>query len=370
MKIAFLLRSLGCGGAQRQLALLARELHARGHAVTVVVFYAGGHFEAELCAAGVPVRVLDKRGRWDLVGFLPRLARTLREVGPDILHGYLGTPDIAAALVKSALPGTRVVFGVRGSKSDLARYGWAAPVTRFAEARLSRAADLMIANSEAGLRGALAAGFRARRMTAIPNGIDTEAFRPDRAAGRRLRECWGVKDDEPLVGLAARVDPCKDHAGFLRAAALALEEHPKLRFVCAGDGTREFGRRAASLGLAPQALERTVFAGRVDGMAAFYNALDVATLTSAFGEGFPNVVGEAMACGAPTVVTDVGDAARVVGGAGVVVPPRDPQALAAGWLKCLGRDRAALGAEARGRVVEHFGVRRLVERTEGELMKL
>lgn len=369
MRLAFLVRSLTCGGAQRQLVLLARELQARGHAVTVLVFYPGGYFEPELRAAGVAVQALGKRGRWDLAGFLPRLLGLLRQLKPDVLYSFLGTPNVTAALLKAGLPQTRVVFGVRGSESRLLEREQVGAAIDWAEARLSRAADLVIANSEAGRRNLLAAGWRARRVTVIENGIDTTSFRPDLAAGRRWRERLGVRDDELLIGMAARIDARKDHDTFLRAAALALRERPDMRFLCVGDGTREFGQAAAARGVAPELVQRTIFAGRVEEMMAIYNALDLATLSSE-SEGFPNVVGEAMACGVPCVVTDAGDSARIVGETGVVVPPRRPEALAAGWLTALGWRRETKGQAARKRVTELFGVARLAEQTEAALLAL
>jgi glycosyltransferase involved in cell wall biosynthesis len=94
-------------------------------------------------------------------------------------------------------------------------------------------------------------------------------------------------------------------------------------------------------------------------------ALDVATTTSAYGEGFPNVVGEAMACGIPCVVTDVGDSALIVGSTGKVVPTRDPDALAAAWRALLDsgtETRMRLGLAARRRVEEHFSLPHIVTR--------
>jgi glycosyltransferase involved in cell wall biosynthesis len=101
-------------------------------------------------------------------------------------------------------------------------------------------------------------------------------------------------------------------------------------------------------------------------MPAAYSAFDVATLTSAFGEGFPNVVGEALACGTPCVA-DVGDSARILEGVGIAVRPRSPGALVEGWLAMLGADRAELARRGRRRVEASYGLERMVDRTEALL---
>jgi glycosyltransferase involved in cell wall biosynthesis len=100
-------------------------------------------------------------------------------------------------------------------------------------------------------------------------------------------------------------------------------------------------------------------------MTSVYSALDIATLSSAFGEGCPNVLGEAMSCGVPCVATDCGDAADIIGSTGLVVALRNPEALAAAWerLISLGSDaRRALGAKARDRVIASYDLRAIIAR--------
>ena len=97
-----------------------------------------------------------------------------------------------------------------------------------------------------------------------------------------------------------------------------------------------------------------------------YNAADIVTLTSAFGEGFPNVLGEAMSCARMCASTDAGDAAIVIGDAGRIVPVRSPQALSQAWLDLLAQspaDRADLERRARARIEEHFGTELLIDIT-------
>jgi glycosyltransferase involved in cell wall biosynthesis len=106
-------------------------------------------------------------------------------------------------------------------------------------------------------------------------------------------------------------------------------------------------------------------------MPAVYGALDVATLTSSFGEGFPNVVAEAMACGLPCVVTNVGDAALILGDLGWVVPPRSPSALAKAWSAALAQERRPeIRRRRRRRIEENYSLERMIDETEQSLAGL
>jgi len=364
--IAFLIRSLNYGGSERQLVALARGLHERQHDVTVAVFYSGGPLERELREAGVRVRGLDKRGRWDLLGFLLRLVRLLREEKPDTLYGFLASPNILSVLLKPIFPRTRMVWGVRASNVDLDRYDWLSRLSYGVERRLSRFADLIVANSRAGSNYAVANGFPKNKMMVVPNGIDTGRFRPDPEERRRVRAEWGLAEGEKLIGAVGRLDPMKDHPTFLRAAAMLSQKRGDVRFVCVGDGPADYRRELGALGEELGLARRLIWAGAREDMSAVHNALDIATSSSAYGEGFSNVIGEAMACGVPCVATDVGDSAWIVGGQGLVVPPGDPEALAARWQDVIEKApeaRSAIGLDLRERVVHDFSLDHMIERT-------
>ena len=366
----FLTRSLDRGGAERQLVVLSKGLVSRGHAVSVAVFFSGGAYESELAGAGVRVIQLRKKGRWDVLPFLSRLAHLLRKERPAVLHSYLGVPNILAAVLKPLVPGTRIVWGVRASNMDLSRYDWFSRLAYILERSLARFPDLIIANSHAGKSYAIAHRFPAKRVVVIPNGIDTQRFRFDLQARGKIRVEWRVCEDELLIGLVARIDPMKDHAMFLQAANLLAEQYPKLRFVCVGNGAPDYSEHLKQVAIALGLGERMIWAGALDDMAAVYSALDIFCSSSAYGEGFSNTIGEAMACGVPCVVTDVGDSALIVGATGSVVPPGDHSALAA----TIGRlidlppeERRGLGEACRARIVSEFGIDRLVQLTEQAL---
>lgn len=367
VRICFLIRSLDPGGAERQLVQLAAGLPRDRFDVTVLCLYPGGALEEGLRAAGVRVCSLEKKGRWDLVGFIVRLGRALRQLDPEILHGYMDVANLLCLAMKPLLPSVRVVWGVRGSHTDLDRYDWLRTAAFHAERLASRWPDLIIANSEAGAEHRLRHGFPAERMVVVPNGIDTDRFRRDEAAGREVRRELGIDAEAEVIGLIGRLDPVKDHATFLRAAARLAKTRPSLRLLCVGGGAAELRaeleRLAGTLGLAG----RVIFTGDRRDMVAIYSALDLG-VSSSYGEGFSNVIGEGMACGVPYVVTDVGDSAQIVGSVGVVVPARDPNRLAEGMLALLA-DRPA-PAVLRARIVAEFSRQTLIDRTAALLSAL
>ncbi len=367
LTLVFLTRSLDSGGAERQLVTLSKGLHAQGYAIVVVVFYPGGSLEKELREAGVTVRVVDKRGRWDVCGFVLRLVRLLHQERPDILHSYLVVPNLLTVMLKPLFLHTKVVWGIRASNVDLSRYDWFVRLTFKVSCWLARFTDLIIVNSQSGWDYHLACGFPREKMVVISNGIDTGRFKPDPEARQRMRTAWGIKGHEKLIGLVGRLDPMKDHPTFLQAAALVAREREDVVFVCVGDGPANYRQELQELSEELGVGKCLNWVGKLDDMPAVYNALDIATSSSSYGEGFPNVIGEAMACGVPCVVTNVGDAAYIVGKTGVVVPPKNPRALAEGWKACLACDRDVRVWSAQSRIEENFSVQRLIEQTEKAL---
>ncbi len=362
MRIMLLCRSLDIGGTQRQIVELARGLQNRGHRVTVVTFYDGGALRPLLDSAKVPSISLGKSGRWDLLRFLWRFRRVVRHVRPEVVYSFLAVPNLMALIAPLFGRGTRVAWGIRASKLDLSRYGGLLAWSYRIERRFAGFADVIIANSVAGATDARAAFHPAARLDVVPNGIDTIRFRPDPEAGAGQRAAWDVTPQERLVGLVGRLDPMKGISVFLAAAA-QLKADPLLVFAVIGDGPAENGatlrREAERLGLA----DRMLWRPPGPEVTALYNALDVLVSPSLFGEGFSNVIAEAMACGTPVVATTVGDAATIVGSCGTVVEPGDPVALAVAIRRELSRsadDRAA----SRRHIEATYSTAALAEATE------
>lgn len=347
MRVLHVITGLGQGGAETMLAKLIEALPDITH--VVVPLARDLALGPRIAAAGARVVPLGMRGPLGLPVAVARLAAQIRRVRPDVIQSWLYHADLAVTLARAvAFARAPLAWSLRCSDMDLARYAASTRLVVRALARLSGVPAVIASNSEAGLAWHRGLGYRPRRTVVIPNGFDTDRFRPDPAARARLGAMLGWRDDAVIVGLVARVDPMKDHAGFLAALG---QTSPALRAVLVGRGTE-------ALAIPPALAGRVVALGPREDVAALTPGFDIACLASRFGEGFPNVLGEAMACGVACVTTDVGDAAAIVGDAGVVVPPGDPAALAHA-LTALATDadrRRALGEAGRARVLADYAL--------------
>jgi glycosyltransferase involved in cell wall biosynthesis len=196
-------------------------------------------------------------------------------------------------------------------------------------------------------------------MVVIPNGFDTAAFRPDEDARRDVRRELGIAPDVEVVGHVARFDPQKDHRGLIEAAASVCRDRPAAMFVLCGNGVTDDNAALKSWIDRAGIAARVLVLGRRSDLARLTNAFDVAVSSSAYGEGFSNAIGEAMACGVPCVATDDGDGRRIIADTGRVVPVRQPGQLAGAIHELLSLpagERKELGRAARSRVEEHYTI--------------
>lgn len=356
MRIMFLARSLGCGGAERQLSQLARELRSAGDEVCVALLYGGGDFEQDVTAAGVPLIQLHKKGFWDFAGVLLRLVAAARRFEPDAVYSFMLGPNILAALAKPFLGRARVVWGIRSSATDWRVYGRRAVVAARLERWLSPFSDLVICNSEAGRHEVIEHGFPAARTMVIANGIDTAVFRPDTKARQRMRATLGLQEAQIAIGIVGRLDPHKGHRLFFDSAQQIAGQLPQAVFVCVGDGPQKFARELKRYAESRVEGRRVIWAGQQTDMVGVYNALDTLALTSIGGDGFPNVLAEAMACGTPCIATRAGDSERILNNSDWVVSRQDAAAIAAAVISVVQLPRSEVSKRLRNRILENFSI--------------
>ncbi len=352
LKILHVISGLRIGGAEGRLCALATA-PSNAPLVHSVISLVGGPYEQRLRDAGVPVTVLGIGYGVSAITGLYTLARLIANQRPDVVQGWMYHGDVAGTLglwLSGRRTGTSLVWGICNSYLDERAYGIGLRAVRRLWVRLSAAPDLVISNSEAGVQAHHELGMSAVGTRVIPNGIDTEVFRPNPNLRAKLRAEWGINDDTTVVVHAARHDAMKDHATFVAAVDQLAASGLKFTCVIAGSGTELLRPTAPAILL-----------GESNDMPSVFAAGDIVVSSSAFGEGFSNVIAEGMAAGLPAVVTDVGDARRIVGDTGLVCPPRDPAKLAEALAQMIVEPRnrrTARGEAARRRIVEAYSLER------------
>jgi glycosyltransferase involved in cell wall biosynthesis len=369
-KLMVIVRSLDPGGAERQLIDVLAGLDKTAFKVSVLCFYRGRWHEQLVGVPGVELYVIGKTGRFDIFGFVARLLKLARKVQPDVTYGYMYVSDVLALLIGWLLR-TPVVWGLRSSDLQTGHYDRISRTLQWLSRRLAYKADIVISNSSAGLRDFVRRGARVQSAVIIPNGIDTNRFAPSPIFRLQTRRAWGISQDARVIGIVARIDPMKGHDTFIEAARIIMEIDSNIWFVCVGASSETDGGYARSLRATASAVgvaSRLIWVDHVELVETIYPALDVCTSTSRYGEGFSNSVGEAMACGVPCVVTDVGDSAKIVDDPRMVVPIGDANRLIAAWRLAL-LSGAEVGRRNRARIVEHFSRARCINLTADALAR-
>lgn len=356
MKVLHIITGLGRGGAEFSLVKLVQALPLTRH--RIVSLLPEGTLAAQAENAGAEVVSLGMRPSLPSPRLFLRLVREIRNFGPDVVQTWLYHADLLGLAAARVAGRYSVVWNLRCSDMDLSRYGTSTRLVVRLLALLSSAPEAIISNSQAAVAHHQGIGYARRAFTVVANGFDTERFRPDAGAGSALRAVLGIPGDTPLLGYVGRLDAMKDIPTLCAGVADAARHVPGLSAVFCGAGLEESNPEIRSLLAAHGLLETVRLLGPRDNVTMLMAGVDCLALSSR-SEGFPNVLGEAMACGVPCVTTDVGDAALIVGDTGRVVPRGDPEALGRAVAEILGmppEERAALGRRARERVEREYSL--------------
>ena len=355
IRLAHVITELNMGGAEQMLRKLVTRMDRDRFRCIVVSMTDRGPIGERIAAAGIPVVPLGMGPGKPTPDGLARFYRLLKQESVDIVQTWLYHADLLGLVVGRLAEVSRVVWGIRCSDMRLRKYRPLTALTVRLCGALSPLVDAILVNSREGEKIHRKRGYSRDRMILIPNGFDTQRFRPDPGARERLKAELNLRGAVRFIGLIARYDLMKDQPNFLRAAGLLADREPSAHFVMVGRGVVPDNQALANL-VSGRLAGRVHLMGQRHDVARIAAGLDIAASSSAFGEGFSNTIGEAMACGVPCVVTDVGDSARIVGDAGLVVPLGDPEALARAWEELLADDerRLRLGKEARERIQGEF----------------
>jgi glycosyltransferase involved in cell wall biosynthesis len=363
MKVLHVINDLSIGGTEIMLFKLLSGTDRKRFQPTVISLNGMSPLADQINDLGIPVESLGaKSGIAGSLSFL-RLVRAIRRLSPDLIQGWMYHGNLAAQIgaMFSRRP-VKVVWNIRQSLSSLADEKPATARAIKLGARISNWPDLILNNSQKSVQQHAALGFPADKTLVIPNGFDTDTFVPSDDARASVRAELGIPRNAVLVGRIGRYHHTKDYPNFLQAAAFILRDYPDTQFMVAGNdvdwNNHALRGRIHQLGL----VERIHLLGERFDIPRLTAALDIA-VSSSHAEGFPNVIGEAMACAVPCVVTDVGHSGWLVGDTGRIVPPQDSEALADNCRELihLGREsRNRLGNAARVRIIERYSIASVV----------
>jgi len=353
--VVHLITTLTQGGAERVLSqTVPRPTDAPDERHVVVSLVDGGMFADELRCAGVEVRGLGMRPGRDVVRGAWRLAAALRELRPHLVVSWMYHAcllDLLARPLAGRARRARMVWFLQGSLHSLVGLPRHTRMTVQLLAALSRVPEVVAINSQVGRRHHVRAGYRPRRWVLLPNGCDTDRFRPDIEDRAAVRAELGIAPEAVVAITVARLHPQKDHVTLIEALSSAQREVDALELVLVGTGTEEL----ASSGAEPL---RVHGLGERTDVERILRAADL-IVSSSLTEGLPNALLEGMSSGLVPIATDVGDCRTVMGSTGEVVPHDDPAALGAAvarFARMTPEQRSAEGLRARQRVTGSYGL--------------
>lgn len=373
IKVMHIITTLGPAGAENMLMRMALGMDEARFQNEVVSLTGILDLAERMQSMGVPVRTLDMKKGVPNPLAVRRLANWIRESKPDVIQTWMYHSNLVGVLAARLAGNVPVVWGIHHNTFDPKVDKLMTRLVNHACAFLSRKLPArIVCCSEASYREHKRLGYDTKKLQIIPNGFDLDQIKPDPAGGICVREELGIPARALVIGMAARFHPHKDHRNFLLAAARLHKEMPEIHFLLCGLHVSWGNAQLAKWIDAAGIRDRCHLLGTRQDMPRVFAAMDIATSASR-SEAFPIAIGEAMACGTPCVVTDVGDSALIVDQTGVVVPHGDATALTEGWRKLIQAGpmiRRWLGTEARNRIGNHFALPAIVERYQaiyGEL---
>ena len=362
IRIMHVITGLERGGAETMLTRLLLGLDRHAFAQSVVSLTTRGSYGDLVEASGAVLTTLGMSGFVGMPRCLAVLCGVIREQQPAIVQTWLYHADFLGLVAARLVGGPSVAWNIRCA--ELSPDDVPSTTHRLISvlARLSNRPSAVLFNSNAGLHSHRNINYRPRFDLVIPNGFDLDEWYPDLNRRFNFRAEIGVHEKTFIVGMVARYHRIKDHRSFLEAAARIRSSGADVSFVLAGYGI-DWSNQALVADIEALDLRDSVnLLGARNDMPAVMAGLDCLALTSR-SEGFPNVIGEAMASGVPCVSTDAGDARLIVGDTGNIVPVADAVGLAnaiIGLISTSREDRIALAARCRARISEKFSLDRVL----------
>lgn len=364
--VLHVITGLGDGGAEAVLYRLCKFDKENQHVVISLLGH--GKYSPLLEELGVQVYHLNTPAGTIRTAALVKIYKLIRQLKPDVVQTWMYHADLIGGVI-ARLAGVRKVFwNIRHTTLESGKSKRTTILIAKLCAHLSRfIPEGIVCCAQKAVTVHSELGYEASKMTVIGNGYNLEVFNPNNDLMVRFRNELNVESGTTVLGMVGRFDPQKDHFGLLSALSIVKSRVPDFKFALIG---RDLNSANTALNNEIEKLNlesNIILLDQRTDITLVMNGLDFHVLSSGFGEAFPNVLAESMACETPCVTTDVGDAAVIVGDTGWVVPPKDPQALAKAMLEAMEEKQSnpqawqARKRACRERIVNNFSIEKMVD---------
>jgi len=364
-KIVHIITGLSTGGAEMMLYKLLSVTNRKYFNPIVVSLTDCGPIGSRIKGLEIPVYSMGIKKDLSMPIVPCRFIKLLNKLQPNLIQGWMYHGNIVASLtglfLLNKIP---IVWNIRHTPYNLKDEKLFTSILIRLGVLFSYQPKYIIYNSRVSAYRHKLLGFSDKHQVLIPNGFDCNYFKPSKNACLKLRNSLGLNHKTFLIGLIARYHLMKDHMTFIRAAGRLVAQYPDVHFILAGRGVDEANSILTKIIQEVNLMRNIHLLGECSNMPEISAALDISTNTSSWGESFPNVVGESMACGVPCVVTDIGDSASIVGDTGIVIPIKNIDELVKAWIKLIKigtEGRKQLGQKARERIVNNFSLSKVIK---------
>lgn len=363
-KVLHIITGLNDGGAEAVLFRLCTNDFGNEHLVISLMDLS--KYGPLLLNKGIKVFCLNMpQGKVTIKGLL-HLYRLLKEIKPDVVQTWMYHADLVGGVVARFAGLKNIFWNIRNSTLEIGLSNkntiYVTKICAYLSYVIPKAI-ICCANNAASVHAEL--GYSKKKINVIANGYELDRLTINKNQGDAVKKELSLSNTSYILGMVGRYDPQKDHLNLFKSLSLLVNTGLDVKCLLVG---KELNRKNTVLmehirnfNLA----DNIILLDQRSDIPAIMNALDIHILSSSYGEAFPNVLAESMACGTPCVTTDVGDAALIVGDTGWVVPPCSTECLTQALREaCEEKENKVLWRtrqqKTRMRVVENFSLMTMI----------
>lgn len=363
MKILHITTGLGIGGAEMMLFKLLSNIDRSEYESEVVSLTSNDVIGNRISSLGVKVHTLNMKGGVPTPSGLIALVKLIRQFKPDVIQTWMYHADLFGGCLGKLASKSKIVWNIRQGDLEYRNLKLHTYITAKLSAWISSfVPDVILTNSFIAKDNHVEGGYQLKKFKVIPNGFDTDVFKPKSISNEGLYDELGLDKTLRIVGTVGRFHHQKDFNNFIKAAKLISKEFIDVRFCMCGSNIDKDNKELMSWINEADLNDFIFLLGPRSDISNILSDFDIFVSSSSCGEAFGNVIGEAMSCAIPCVVTDVGDSAIIVGNTGKVVQRENSILLANATKELLNlseTDLVSKGERARQRIIENYSIKHI-----------